>query len=135
VPIYNTPLFPLLEVPVLSKILPLTPLAPEFAVVNTSDPLEDPGAYPLLIITRPPVAPVDGPDESNISPPAPLLPEPTVKYRPPPRPDRAEPLPTITAPLVPLLDVPVLITNMPLVPDTPAFDVIITTPPLLDDEL
>jgi hypothetical protein len=65
-------------------------------------------------------------------PPVPLFPDPTEIETEPPFPDEETPLPMLIEPLVIELDVPVLNTSPPLTPLTPAFDVSITTDPLLD---
>ena len=75
---YNAPLFPELDVPVLNTIWPLTPDVPAFDVTNRSDPLELDEPYPVSTDTRPPDdVDEDMPAEMVISPPVPLLPDPT----------------------------------------------------------
>jgi len=76
-PTYTAPLSPTLAVPVLSTNKPLTPDVPEFAVLNNNDPLVDEDPYPLTKETRPPADDELTPADSTISPPVPLLPEPT----------------------------------------------------------
>jgi hypothetical protein len=44
----------------------------------------------------------------------------------------ADPVPTYTTPLLPLLEEPVLITTLPLTPRIPAFIVAIDTLPLVE---
>ena len=65
-----------------------------------------------------------------MTPPAPLSPEPTVKYIDPPVPEADEPDPIRIDPLSPALAVPVLNTIMPLTPDVPALFVIRASEPL-----
>jgi hypothetical protein len=84
---YNEPLSPALDVPVLKIIMPLTPLTPAFDVTISTDPLDVEDPYPLCMTWFPPDANEDEPEDNTISPPVPLLPEPTVKYNDPPRPD------------------------------------------------
>jgi len=83
-PIYKAPLLPELAVPVLNINMPLTPDEPELDVCKTNVPLLDTVLYPLKIDKRPPVIDEDKPADNNISPPAPLLPLPTVTYTEPP---------------------------------------------------
>ena len=77
-PIYIAPLFPALELPVLSTNMPLTPEEPALTVCTSNAPLLDVEPKPLMIDTRPPVENDDVPADSTTSPPDPLLPEPTV---------------------------------------------------------
>jgi hypothetical protein len=98
---YKAPLLPTLELPVLRIITPLTPEVPAFAVCSNNAPLLDVVPRPLLIDTSPPVADEDAPAANAISPPDPLLPDPTVKYTAPPRPRLAAPDPMLMEPLLP----------------------------------
>jgi hypothetical protein len=77
-PTYMAPLLPELELPVLSTSIPLTPAVPAFDVCTSKAPLLVVVPKPLAIDTRPPVADDDAPADSMISPPDPLVPEPTV---------------------------------------------------------
>ena len=148
-PMYNAPLTPILALPVLSTRIPLTPATPAFDVCKSNAPLLVAVPVPLVIDTRPPVAEDEVPADRMISPPVPLLPDPTVMYTEPPLPELAvpdpkykDPLlpdadvpdPMYNAPLVPELALPVLSTSIPLAPSVPAFDVCNITAPLLDPE-
>ena len=84
---------PVDELPVLSTNRPLTPAVPAFAVLINNAPLVVADPYPLTNDTRPPdaVANDDVPADRISSPPVPLLPDPTVTYTDPPRPDVADP--------------------------------------------
>jgi hypothetical protein len=92
---YNPPLLPLVESPVLNTINPLTPDVPALPVRNNNEPLDAPAFEPLIIDTRPPdlEAKEVAPAMITISPPVPLLPVPTVTYTAPPRPLDAAPEP------------------------------------------
>ena len=70
------------------------------------------------------------PDDSTISPPDPLSPDPTLTYTEPPRPELAVPDPINREPLLPDVAMPVLSTNTPLTPAVPAFTVCIRSAPL-----
>jgi len=70
------------------------------------------------------------PADKVILPPAPLLPEPTVIDIDPPIPDAEVPEPINIEPLLLLLADPVLNTNIPLTPDTPALGVVSIILPL-----
>jgi hypothetical protein len=63
---------------VLITNIPLTPPPPESAVCRSNAPLLIDVLSPLVIDTRPPVANNDVPADNTISPPDPLLPDPTV---------------------------------------------------------
>jgi len=67
---------------------------PEFAVSNNSDPLDVNDPYPLATDTRPPLDREEVPADNTNSPPVPLLPDPTVTYTDPPRPELDVPDPT-----------------------------------------
>jgi len=90
-------------------------------VRNNNEPLDAPAFEPLIIDTRPPdfEAKEVVPAMITISPPVPLLPDPTVTYTAPPRPLDAAPEPMYNAPVLPEPDVPVLKINKPLVPAFP----------------
>jgi len=88
----------------------------------------------VVTITIPPDKAWEFPAETKMSPPEPLLPEPTVKYNAPPRPPDADPDPTYTVPELPLDDEPVLTTIIPLTPDVPALLVLKRRDPLLVDD-
>ena len=75
---YSAPLLPLLELPVLSTRRPLTPALPELDVFMTNAPLLVAVPRPVMIEIAPPVAEEETPAAIAISPPGPLLPEPTV---------------------------------------------------------
>ena len=75
---YNAPLLPELELPVLSTNNPLTPELPAFAVRRSSTPLLVAVPKPVVNDTNPPVADADVPAISTISPPDPVVPDPTV---------------------------------------------------------
>jgi hypothetical protein len=133
---YNPPLLPLVESPVLSTINPLTPDVPALPVRNNNEPLDeaDPEApLPLIIDTRPPdfEAKEVVPAMITISPPVPLLPAPTVTYTAPPRPLNATPEPMYNAPVLPDPDVPVLKISIPLTPLLPVLAVLSTKSPAL----
>jgi hypothetical protein len=87
----SDPLSPELAVPVLSTNNPLTPAVPAFAVVIDNLPLLDTELKPVLIEKRPPEDEEDVPPDSTTAPPAPLLPDPAVRYTEPLRPPDAEP--------------------------------------------
>jgi hypothetical protein len=130
---YNPPLLPLVESPVLSTINPLTPDVPALPVRNNNEPLDAPAFEPLIIDTRPPdfEAKEVVPAMITISPPVPLLPVPTVTYTDPPRPFVDAPEPMYNAPVLPDPDVPVLKINIPLTPLLAASPVLSTKSPLL----
>jgi hypothetical protein len=117
---------------VLSTINPLTPDVPAWPVRSSSEPVEV-ELLPLIIDTRPPdfEAKEVTPAMITISPPAPLLPVPTVTYTAPPRPLNAIPEPMYNAPVLPDPDVPVLKINMPLTPLLIALPVLKTKSPEL----
>jgi hypothetical protein len=102
-------------------------------VRNNNEPLDAPAFEPLIIDTRPPdfVAKEVAPAMITISPPIPLLPEPTLIYTSPPRPLDAAPEPIYNAPVLPDPDVPVLKTNIPLTPLLTASPVLSTKSPEL----
>ncbi len=75
---YNAPLSPLLDVPVLNTIIPLTPASPALGVDINTLPLDDTVLYPDTIDIRPPDDEDDMPADNTNSPPVPLLPEPTL---------------------------------------------------------
>jgi len=108
-PTYKAPLLPELAVPVLNTNKPLTPAVPAFAVLNNIEPLVEAAVYPVISTKRPPmpVAYVDNPAFSTKSPPVPLLPEPTITYTAPARPDVAAPDPMKTPPVLPFNVIPV----------------------------
>jgi hypothetical protein len=145
-PIYNAPLLPELDVPVLSTKIPLTPAAPAFDVWSSNAPLLAAVPKPLVMDTRPPVADDDVPADRMTSPPEPLLPDPTSRETEPPRPtldvpvpmiidpllpDKDKPDPIKIEPLTPTLAAPVLSTTIPLTPEVPAFAVCKSNAPLL----
>jgi hypothetical protein len=72
------PLPPELALPVLRINTPLCPLCPAFEVAIKIDPLDVFVPYPLVIDTLPPLDDPDVPDDTVMSPPVPLLPDPTV---------------------------------------------------------
>jgi hypothetical protein len=115
---YNAPLLPLVESPVLSTINPLTPDVPALPVRNNNEPLDAPAFEPLIIDTRPPdfEAKEVAPAIITISPPVPLLPVPTEIYTAPPLPLDAAPEPIYNAPVLPEPDAPVLKISIPLTP-------------------
>ena len=78
----------------------------------------------------PPLLDDDLPALTTTEPPTPLFPEPTLMKMLPPKPLCEDPDPTYTEPLAPTLAVPVLKVRAPLVPDTPAFEVVSVTVPL-----
>jgi hypothetical protein len=130
---YNPPLLPLVESPVLNTINPLTPDVPALLVRNNNEPLDAPAFEPLIIDTRPPDFEVKEvvPAMITISPPVPLSPVPTVTYTAPPRPLNATPEPMYNAPVLPDSDAPVLKINIPLTPLLPVLAVLSTkSPPL-----
>ena len=86
---------------------------------SNNTPLDVATLYPLTTDKRPPVSVDDVPDDSTSSPPAPLLPEPTVTYIAPPLPDDAIPEPIYREPLRPFVEAPVLSTIIPLTPKAP----------------
>jgi hypothetical protein len=131
---YNPPLLPLVESPVLNTISPLTPDVPALPVRNNNEPLDAPAFEPLIIDTRPPdfEAKEVAPAMITISPPVPLLPEPTEIYTAPPRPfEDADPEPMYNAPVFPDPDVPVLKISIPLTPLLAASPVLSTKSPEL----
>jgi len=85
---------PELAVPVLNTNNPLTPLLPAFEELNNNEPLAVNELYPLTTDTLPPLDDADVPADNTNSPPVPLLPDPTVTYTDPPRPEIAVPDPT-----------------------------------------
>jgi hypothetical protein len=130
---YNPPLLPLVESPVLNTINPLTPDVPALPVRNNNEPLDEADPEPLIIDTRPPDFEVKEvvPAMITISPPVPLSPVPTVTYTAPPRPLNATPEPMYNAPVLPDPDAPVLKINIPLTPLLPVLAVLSTkSPPL-----
>ena len=81
--------------------------------------------------TLPPVTLLDVPDAMVRSPPTAPVPDPTVTYTAPPLPaDLEAPDPMYNAPVLPLLDVPVLKTIIPDTPVVPALAVAINKSPL-----
>ena len=122
---YNPPLLPLVESPVLNTINPLTPDDPALPVRNNKDPVEV-ELLPLIIDTLPPDFEANEvvPPIITISPPDPLLPVPTVTYTAPPRPLDATPEPMYNAPVFPDPDAPVLKISIPLTPLLVASDVL-----------
>jgi hypothetical protein len=72
------PLTPELDVPVLSTSEPLEPELPAFEDMITILPLVDTLLYPLLMLTEPPLAEDEDPDDIDRMPPDPLSLEPTV---------------------------------------------------------
>ena len=132
-PRYKPPLFPLVDAPVLNMIKPLTPDVPALLVRNSNAPLDIALPYPLINDTRPPD--FDGyvvvPAIITISPPVPLLPEPTLTYTAPPRPLLDTPDPIYSAPVFPDPEVPVLNINIPLTPLLTASPVLNTKSPEL----
>jgi len=129
---YNPPLLPLVESPVLNTINPLTPDDPALPVRNNKDPVEV-ELLPLIIDTRPPdfESKEVVPAMITISPPDPLLPVPTVTYTAPPRPLDATPEPMYNAPVFPDPDAPVLKISIPLDPLLTASPVLKTKSPEL----
>jgi hypothetical protein len=123
---------------VLRTINPLTPDVPALPVRNTNEPLDAPAFEPLIIDTRPPDfdAKEVAPAMITISPPVPLLPDPTVTYTAPPLPLDAAPEPMYNAPVLPDPDVPVLKIKMPLTPLLAASPVVnVKSPELLPSML
>jgi hypothetical protein len=131
VPILRPPLLPLLLLPELNISMPLVPSSPAFIERMVIIPLLVAVPSPLPIPTAPPVFTVLRPANIWSEPPTLLVPLPTVNNIIPERPDVAAPVPTITAPVLPLLVLPELKTNIPLVPMSPAFMVLIVIMPLL----
>jgi len=129
---YNPPLLPLEESPVLSTINPLTPDVPALPVRNNNEPLDEVDPEPLIIDTLPPDFEANEvvPAMITISPPVPLLPVPTATYTAPPRPLDAAPEPMYNAPVFPDPDAPVLKISIPLTP-LAALPVLRTKSPLL----
>jgi len=129
---YNPPLLPLVESPVLNTINPLTPDDPALPVRTSSEPVEV-ELLPLIIDTRPPdfEAKDVTPAIITISPPDPLSPVPTVTYTEPPLPLDAAPEPMYNAPVFPDPDVPVLKISIPLTPLLIALPVLKTMSPEL----
>ena len=130
---YNPPLLPLVESPVLNTINPLTPDVPALLVRNNNGPLDAPAFEPLIIDTRPPDFEANdvAPAMITISPPVPLSPVPTVTYTAPPRPLNAAPEPMYKAPELPDPDAPVLKISIPLTPLLAASPVLSTKSPAL----
>jgi len=102
-------------------------------VRNNNGPLDVPAFEPLIIDTRPPdfEAKEVVPAMITISPPVPLLPDPTVTYTAPPLPLDATPEPMYNDPVLPDPDVPVLKISIPLTPLVAAFPVLSSKSPLL----
>lgn len=92
-PMYKAPLLPVLELPVLSTSIPLTPRAPAFDVRKDNEPLLVAELWPVAIDIDPPVTIDDVPADNTISPPGPLLPDPTIILSEPPLPELALPDP------------------------------------------
>jgi len=130
---YNPPLLPLVESPVLNTINPLTPDVPALLVRNNNEPLDEADPKPLIIDTRPPDFEANDvePAMITISPPVPLLPVPTVTYTAPPRPTVDVPEPMYNAPVFPDPDAPVLKISIPLTPLLAASPVLSTKSPEL----
>ena len=122
---------PVIDVPELKTRRPLTPATPEFAVRSVTEPLVLAVPAPLSRLTKPPVCTVLLPASAPNRPPEPHIPLPTVRRSDPPRPKVAAALPMYRAPVLPLLEVPELITSRPLVPTPPAFAVRTVIEPLL----
>jgi hypothetical protein len=74
---YNEPLSPALDVPVLKIIMPLTPLTPAFDDCNNNTPLDVTVLYPLNNEIWPPDKDDETPADKYNSPPTPLSPLPT----------------------------------------------------------
>jgi len=130
---YNPPLLPLVESPVLNTINPLTPDVPALPVRNNNEPLDEADPEALIIDTLPPDFEANEvvPPIITISPPVPLSPVPTVTYTAPPLPLNATPDPMYNAPVFPDPDVPVLKISIPLTPLVAASPVLSTKSPEL----
>jgi hypothetical protein len=102
------PVLPLLLDPVLKYNEPLTPSFPAFKLRTMMAPLDVAVPSPDTMCTAPPVTPVLRPALTSTSPPMPLVPLPTLTTMAPARPTVATPEPKYTAPLLALLEVPVL---------------------------
>jgi hypothetical protein len=76
-PTKRAPLLPSEALPVLNANKPLTPAVPESADSTIKFPLDDCVPKPLEMMTRPPEEYDEVPAERIISPPDPLLPDPT----------------------------------------------------------
>jgi hypothetical protein len=72
------PLFPSLDEPELKSKAPLTPAAPAFVLRILTVPLVVAVPSPLEILRAPPVCTVLRPENTDATPPAPLVPLPTV---------------------------------------------------------
>jgi len=122
------PVLPDLDVPLLNKTLPDTPIDAAFPVLIVSEPEPALGLLPLWMVTAPPNAnpvemppnmfiapPANAPDVEpaliKMSPPAPLRPWPTMMLMLPPLPPVAIPLDSTIHPLFPDTVVPELSTT------------------------
>ena len=112
------------------RALPLAPVVPAFAVRKNTSPLEVPTPSPPNATTLPPVDAELEPADTNTPPPD-KVPDPPVKLTRPARPAVEALVPSISAPLLPVFDVPELNTSIPLAPPAPPFALRITTLPLL----
>ena len=79
VPTVMDPDDPLVTAPELKLSMPLSPFVPASNVRITNDPLLDIVPLPEYNVTEPPVAASVAPASKPTSPPAPLLPLPTVR--------------------------------------------------------
>jgi hypothetical protein len=101
------PLAPLLVVPVLKLMCPLTPRVPASGVFTMTVPLLLELPDPVVMLMDPPVRDEVVPAMLDTSPPVFSLPAPTVKSMLPPRPTVPVPVVTTTCPDDPALPPPV----------------------------
>jgi hypothetical protein len=101
------PVVPLLVVPVLKLMCPLTPRVPASGVFTMTAPLLLELPDPVVMLMDPPVRDEVVPAMLDTSPPVFSLPAPTVKSMLPPRPTVPVPVVTTTCPDDPALPPPV----------------------------
>jgi hypothetical protein len=113
---------------------PLTPDVPAAAVASFTPPLDVAVPTPVTKDTAPPLAlaPValEAPADTDIPPPLPVFPFPTLRRKEPLFPDVAADVKNRTMPEFPDEDVPVISSNPPLTPELPALLVKTFTLPL-----
>jgi hypothetical protein len=129
-PISMAPLLPDTDVPELNTSMPLTPDVPELIERIVIAPLDADVPSPDARCTAPPVCTVLRPASASNTPPTPDVPLPTVSEIMPARSEVTALEPSMSAPLLPLTDVPELNTKAPLTPDVPEFALRIVTTPL-----